>query len=130
MVEVRFAEVAEGDEEHRRLEEEHAAQIREFLEGDVTETELAPIRSRAATAIENGQFEIEILRSPSDPTTDRGCALDNYEDGWPETLRGNAATYYKLYQERAKPLRYNLHASILNYPDGKPGDVGLYLSWA
>jgi len=130
MAEIQLAKEAEADAKRRRLEEEHAAQLKEFLEGSVTDADLARIRTRATVAIENGQVEIEILRFSSDLLSDGGRALNNYEDGWPNTLRGKAAAYYALYLERAKPLGYKLNARILSYPGGMPGDVGMYLSWA
>jgi hypothetical protein len=33
------------------------------------------------------------------------------------------------YDERARPAGYHLKAQIINFPDGMPGDVGLFLSW-
>ncbi len=130
MAEIELAKMQEAEEKRRRLQEQQAAQFKEFLEGEVTEEELERIRSRVKIALENGRMEIELLRFPCTNLGDRGRAINNFDPNWPETLRGKAAAYYQLFKMRGEPLGYKMSARVLNYPGGKPGDVGLFLSWA
>lgn len=130
MAEIELAKMEETDAKRRALEEEHMAQVREFLEGRTTADDLERIRHRVAVAIENGQLEIEVLRFPASVLVDKGRAINNADPEWPKTLRGKAADFYALFEERAAPLGYKLHARILNYPGGVPGEAGLFLAWA
>jgi len=130
MAEIELAKMQEAEEKRRRLEEQQAAQFKEFLEGEVTEEELERIRSRVKIALENGRMEIELLRFPCAHLADRGRAVNNFDPSWPQTLRGKAASYYQLFKLRGEPLGYKMTARVLDYPGGKPGDVGLFLSWA
>ena len=36
---------------------------------------------------------------------------------------------YNFYVKELRPLGYKLHAEIISFPGGMPGDVGLYLAW-
>jgi hypothetical protein len=129
MAEIELAKMEEADAKRRALEEEQMAQVREFLEGRLTADDLERIRHRIAVAVENGQLEVEVLRFPSSVLADKGRAINNADPEWPQTLRGKAADVYAIYEERAAPLGYKLHARILNYPGGLPGEAGLFLNW-
>jgi hypothetical protein len=48
---------------------------------------------------------------------------------WPSTLTGFAKDAYNFYVKELRPLGYKLHAEIISFPGGIPGDVGLYLAW-
>jgi hypothetical protein len=130
MAEIELARLEEAEAKRRALEEAHMAQLREFLENRITADDLERIRHRVAVAVENGKLEVEVLRFPSTLLTDRGRAINNADPDWPSSLRGKAADVYAIYKERAEPKGYKLIARVLNYPGGKPGEVGLFLSWA
>jgi hypothetical protein len=34
-----------------------------------------------------------------------------------------------FFEAELKPLGFKSRAQILNYPDGRPGDVGIFLAW-
>jgi hypothetical protein len=51
------------------------------------------------------------------------------EPGWPETLQGRPRQGYLTWKEKLQPLGYHLKAQIVDWPNGVPGDIGLYLSW-
>ena len=70
-----------------------------------------------------------MLTFPSSYTNDRGRSINNYDPDWPQSLEGFAKKAYEYYQKDLKPLGYKLHAEIVNFPDGVPGDVALYLKW-
>jgi hypothetical protein len=70
-----------------------------------------------------------LLQFPNELCTDGGRAIDVGEEGWPATLRGEAAELYLRWERELKRRGFHLIARIVEYPDGKPGDVGLFLSW-
>jgi hypothetical protein len=47
----------------------------------------------------------------------------------PETLRGEGAEIYMRWEHDLKPGGFHLTARGLDFPDGFPGDIGLFLVW-
>jgi hypothetical protein len=80
-------------------------------------------------AAEQGASEVEIMRFPSQYCKDHGRAVNNFEDGWPETLTGLARRVYDTYVQHLQGQGYTIRAQILNYPDGGLGEVGIYIGW-
>jgi hypothetical protein len=101
-----------------------------FLNDHVSEDELALVRKLVMNAVNNGKFEAMIYSFPSDLCTDSGRAINNRLPHWPETLQGKAKELYDRYLEAVKPQGFRLKATIINFPNGMPGDVGLFLNWA
>ena len=48
---------------------------------------------------------------------------------WPNSLEGFAKKAYEFYVAELKPLGFKLTAQVLDYPEGMPGNIGLFLSW-
>ncbi|MGO8738435.1 hypothetical protein [Rhodoblastus sp.] len=84
---------------------------------------------RVKAAAEAGQTELLMGRFPCEMCTDRGRAINQSEPGWPETLTGLPRQAYLTWKAKLQPLGYQLKAMIIDWPEGAPGDVGLYLSW-
>ncbi len=101
-----------------------------FLHDHITHEENAMIRKLVMNAVNNGKFEALVYSFPSDLCTDSGRAINNRLPHWPETLQGKAKELYAAYERVAKPQGFKLKASIINFPGGMPGDVGLFLDWA
>jgi len=80
-------------------------------------------------AAEEGAAEVQVYQFPAVVCSDRGRAINNFSPAWPESLTGRAQLAYQLWQDDLKPLGFGLRAQILDYPEGFPGDVGLFLSW-
>ena len=80
-------------------------------------------------AAEQGRTEIEIMRFPSQYCADHGRAINNLEEGWPETLTGVARRLYDTYVQHLQNQGYKIRAQILNYPDGGLGEAGIYIGW-
>ena len=80
-------------------------------------------------AAERGRREIQIFRFPSSFCSDDGRRINNFEVDWPDSLTGVAREIYEAYEKHLRPIGYKMRAQILDYPDGKPGDVGLFLRW-
>ncbi|MFP4125232.1 MAG: histidine kinase [Alphaproteobacteria bacterium] len=128
--ELREARRRDNAAERRRRAEARAAVVRAFLDQHITEEDFARARAYIHAAVENGQYEVEVLRFPADALTDGGRAVNNADPEWPRTLRGPAAEWYEAFQRSAAPNGFKMHARVMNFPDGKPGEVGLFLSWA
>ncbi len=77
----------------------------------------------------NGETEHLILRFPSELCSDGGRAINAPDPEWPRTLRGEPAEVYLRWERDLRPRGFHIVARIMNFPDGFPGDVGLYLVW-
>ena len=111
-------------------EKKRGAFAEDFLKGHVTEQERAIIRRLVVNAVKDGKMEAMVYSFPARLCTDRGRAINNNDRKWPQTLQGKAKELYDRYNEVARPQGYALKAMIINFPDGVPGDVGLFLNWA
>lgn len=85
---------------------------------------------RWQAAASQGVTEVELLRFPSELCSDYGRAVNNGESGWARTLTGVPAQVYEIWEQNLKPRGFKLKAYVVDFPDGKPGDVGMFLSWA
>ncbi|MCE6951364.1 hypothetical protein LAZ40_16815 [Cereibacter sphaeroides] len=122
-------EMAKRDAERSKKDDQLRKFADDFLTKHVTDEERAAIQKLVQNAVNNGKFEALVYSFPSDLCTDSGRAIHNHESFWPETLQGKARELYDRYVEVAKPQGYKLKASIINFPGGMPGDVGLFLNW-
>jgi hypothetical protein len=105
-------------------------QVEEMIKTKISDTDWDDLVRRAQKAAEHGEKQYLLLRFPSDLCTDDSRAINNPpNDTWPETLRGEAAEIYQRWNATLRPLGFNLSAQVLDFPDGKPGDVGLFLRW-
>ena len=101
-----------------------------FMSEHVTEEERAMIQKLVMNAVNNGKFEALVYSFPSDLCTDSGQAINSRLSHWPETLQGKAKELYERYVSAVKPQGFRLKATIINFPNGMPGDVGFFLNWA
>lgn len=85
--------------------------------------------TRLKTVATTGVNEILIGRFPCELCTDHGRAINQAEENWPATLRGRPLKAYELWREKLQPLGYKLKVMIVDWPNGLPGDVGMYLTW-
>ena len=106
-----------------------AAFTADFLKGHITDAEIEMVRRLAMNAVKNGKFEALVYSFPSELCTDSGRAINNADPDWPSTLQGKAKEFYGRYLKFGKPQGYKLKAMIINFPNGVPGDVGLFLDW-
>jgi excinuclease UvrABC nuclease subunit len=80
-------------------------------------------------AIKNRMMEVEVFRFPNQLCTDKGRAINQQEPGWQNTLTGVPKEVYRLWDKYFRPRGYKLKVQIVDFPDGRPGDVGMNLSW-
>jgi CBS domain-containing protein len=120
----------------RQRREQHDAEmkhrrerVRELVDTHISREEWRNLIHRARLAAENGEKEFLLLRFPSQLCSDGGRAINAPNPDWPETLRGEAAEIYLLWEHQLRPQGFRLAARIIDFPDGVPGDAGLFLVW-
>lgn len=123
-----------GETEHQDAARRAAAQqrrdrARSLIDAHVFDDNWREMLHRARVAAENGEAEYLLLAFPSQLCIDGGRAINVAEPDWPATLRGEAAELYLLWERELKPRAFSLSARVLDFPGGKPGDIGLFLGW-
>jgi hypothetical protein len=81
-------------------------------------------------AVNNGLTEVQIGTFPNQLCTDGGRAINQQELGWESTLTGLPKELFQFWKVHLQPRGYKLRCQIVDWPGGKPGDVGLTLSWS
>lgn len=121
----------EEEREHRRerAAEERKKRVKELSERHVGTEQWKELKRRAREAAKAGKTEFQLLRFPSQLCSDGGRAINVNEEGWQKSLRGEAEELYQRWEKELKPKGFHLTAKILDFPDGFPGDAGLFLTW-
>lgn len=122
-------EAQHADEDRRAAAALRRRQAREMIDTHVFDETWRQIMHQACEAAEHGQKELLLLRFPSQLCIDGGRTVNVAEHDWPTTLRGRPAELYLRWERDLKPRGFLLSARVLEYPDGKPGDIGLFLGW-
>jgi len=79
--------------------------------------------------IPEGLTEVMVYRFPNSLCTDKGRAINNMDEDWPDTLTGRPRQAYEFWRDQLRPGGYRLRAMIVEWPGGLPGDVGFFLQW-
>jgi hypothetical protein len=103
--------------------------VAELVDCHISDEDWRNLVHEARRAAERGGKEFMLFCFPSQLASDSGRAVNVAEPGWPATLRGEAAEIYLRWQLDLKPQGFHLAARVLNFPDGMPGDIGLFLTW-
>ena len=80
-------------------------------------------------AVSNGLTEVLVGRFPNDLFTDHGRAINQQEPGWENTLTGLPKELFEFWKKHMQPRGYRVKFQIVDWPGGKPGDIGITLSW-
>jgi CBS domain-containing protein len=115
--------------QHREIAERRRQRIDELIDEHVSDAAWRDLLHRAKQAAESGERELMLLRFPSQLCSDGGRAINVVESDWPATLRGEAGEIYLRWERDLKPTGFPLAARMLDFPDGMPGDIGLFLVW-
>ncbi|HEU5046716.1 MAG TPA: CBS domain-containing protein [Rickettsiales bacterium] len=129
VVHYKHERLLEEQEERRRIMEQHKKMVAELINHHLADADWQAMLHNAREAAERGEKEFLILRFPSDLCTDNGRAINVVEEGWQNTLRGEAAEVFARWEHDLKPQGFRLGARVLDYPGGFPGDIGLFLVW-
>jgi hypothetical protein len=128
-LELQMLEMEREDKKKAREAEKHAEFIEDFFRKHIDDNERAMIKRLVMKAAADGKYEAMVYSFPSSFCTDSGRAINNHLAGWQDTLQGKARELYDLFEIQARPQGYGLKALIINFPEGIPGDAGLFLTW-
>jgi CBS domain-containing protein len=124
------------DQERERREaarqaipEQRRHRAAELTDKHVSDASWQGLLHQAREAAAAGQKDMTLLSFPSELCSDGGRAINVTEEDWPATLRGEAAELYLRWERELKPQGFHLTATVLDFPGGKPGDIGLMLRW-
>ncbi len=116
------------DMKHQVVESQHK-QAQEMLATRLSEASWQHMLRNARAAAQKGEEEQLLLRFPSELCTDHGRAINAPDPSWPATLRGLAAEVFMRWKKELQPHGFSLVARVVEFPDGLPGDIGLFLEW-
>jgi hypothetical protein len=138
----------EAEEQLQRRKEEELATFRKRLDNfQLSQEVIQSGLDRIRRAFERGETELMIASFPSSFCTDGGRAIINAgsppinkptqeelaarhdEPEWLATLPAGVHQVYDYWMTNLKPGGFAFSARIINYPGGKPGDVGLFFTW-
>jgi CBS domain-containing protein len=122
--------VARDAETARAQAAQRSAQIKSLIDQHIDDVGWREILHAARETAERGEKEYLLLRFPSDLCSDGGRAVNAPLPDWPASLRGEAAEMYLRWERDLKPRGFHLVARVLDFPGGKPGDIGLFLVWS
>ena len=120
------------DEDRRRADEaktERDKLHQDFLQLQVPPDAMERVALMVRKALERGEKQALVFQFPSDWLPDQGRAITNRAEDWHEHLDGFARRAYDYYEQHLRPRGFQLRAEILDWPNGMPGDVGLFLRW-
>jgi molecular chaperone DnaK (HSP70) len=126
------AEIKKMDEEREKKAKQakQQAELREaFMSREIHPEVMDRISKVVRAAAGNGLKQIDVLSFPASYCNDRGRRINNQLQDWPESLEGFAKRAYEFYMKELRPLGYKLHAEVVSFPGGIPGEISLFLKW-
>jgi hypothetical protein len=126
------AEMKEMDEERERKQkrEREQRELREaFMARDVHPEVMDRLNKVIRIAAEQGRKEVQVITFPASFCSDGGRRINNMLPDWPDSLEGFAKRAYDFYMKELRPLGYKLHAQVIDFPGGVPGEIALFLKW-
>ena len=138
----------EAAEQLQQRRNEELVQFRQRLENfQLTDDIIKSGMDRIRRAFERGETELMISAFPSAFCTDQGRAIINAgappinkptkdelaahteEPKWLTTMPAGVREVFDFWKAHLKEGGFKFGARIINFPDGKPGDVGVFISW-
>ena len=136
----------EEEQLRRRQQEELAAFKKRLDEFELTQERIDAALARIRRAFNRGDHELMITSFPSVFCSDDGRAVVNFAappinrskatsspqeavPEWVQTMPAGVKLVYDYWRKSLQPGGFGLSARVINYPDGKPGDVGLFITW-
>ena len=129
----RAAEAARRQAEAEAAKEAAAAERRHYVEKvmayQVTAEDKARALAKIRKAFEEGERELMLVHFPCAICADGGRRINNHLEGWQDTLPGAFHQVFDWWEKELKPGGFGFAARVIDYPDGFPGDVGLFITW-
>jgi hypothetical protein len=135
----------EAEEQLQRRKDEELADFRKRLDNfQLTDEIIQSGLQRIRRAFERGETELMMTSFPSAFCTDNGRLINNADappiskpsnteqtdvPEWLITVPVGVRLVYDFWKENLKPGGFRFGVRIINYPGGKPGDVGVFFSW-
>jgi hypothetical protein len=120
----------EEERQRREKREREQRELREaFMSRDVHPEVMDRLNKVIRVAAEQGHKEVRVITFPASYCNDGGRRINNMLPDWPDSLEGFAKKAYEFYQKELRPLGYKLHAQVIDFPGGVPGEIGLFLKW-
>lgn len=126
------AESDKMDEERKlkKKKEQQQLELRDaFMERDIHPEVFDRINHAISIAAKRGQHQVQVVTFPSSYCSDGGRRINIADPEWPGTLEGFAKRAFDFFDKELRPLGYKLHAEVISFPGGMPGDVALFLKW-
>lgn len=127
------------DAQMKKMNEERAAkektakqqgELREaFMSREIHPEVMDRVNKVVRIAAQQGLKQVEVISFPASFCNDRGRRINNQLPDWPDSLDGFARTAYEFYMKELRPLGYKLHAEVVSFPGGIPGEISLFLKW-
>jgi hypothetical protein len=129
---VKHQEEIDEQRKHERqiADERHHREATKMLSSHLTEDRWQVMLGRARDAAKEGLEEYLLLRFPCEICSDHGRAINAPDPEWPTTLRGVPAEIFVRWKDELRSHGFTLQARVVDFPDGIPGDIGLFLSWS
>ncbi|MBN9560008.1 MAG: hypothetical protein J0H14_04670 [Alphaproteobacteria bacterium] len=143
--EARRRQEREAEEQLKQREREELAAFKKRLEDfQLDEDKVRVVLDRIRRAFDRGETELQLTSFPSTFCSDSGRAIINAdlppinrpkepqadaEPAWIATLPAGGRVVYDYWKTNLKPGGFQFSARILNYKEGRPGDIGLFFSW-
>ena len=118
---------ARGDREKKAQQQKELRDA--FMSRQIHPEVFDRINRAVRIAAEQGRHQVEVVTFPCTFCTDGGRRINIADPEWPSTLEGFAKTAYQFYLEELRPLGFKMHAEIITFPDGMPGEAALFLKW-
>ena len=116
-------------EAHRLAVEKRQEEARHMMNQKLADETWERMLAEARNAAQHGETEHMVLRFPCELCSDHGRAVNAPDPTWPSTLRGLAAEVFMRWKRELRPRGFGLHARVVDFPGGVPGDIGLFLAW-
>jgi hypothetical protein len=100
-----------------------------FMERNIHPQVMDRLNNAVRIAAEQGLKEVRIITFPASYCNDGGRRINNMLPDWPDSLDGFAKRAYEFYLKELRPLGYKLHAQVIDFPGGVPGEIALFLKW-
>ena len=132
IAEVEAEKASEYMAQQAKVAAEKKALMDQFLKPSGVSDEERQKRAAAIIkrAVDKGLTEIQVGTFPNALCTDGGRAINQQEPGWENTLTGLPKELFEFWQKYLKPRGYKLRFQIVDWPGGKPGDIGITLVWS
>jgi len=111
--------------------EQEAERVRDAISQRMTDADWQGILAKMQIVAANGASRYQIVRFPSAACTDLGRQINSGQRSgtWGSTLQGRARDAYRFWDRDLRQAGFTLSAEVLEFPHGKPGDVGITVVW-